>query len=434
MGRNFETELIPSKLTPQDLYYTALNGNWNANKNHIFNESQYNHAIDIDSADYEKNVYLGRICVNNVSQVNTFINKILTYERADANIDYSYINNSLASVGYIEKKTNQLLYGYMSEIDKFYKKYPQINQWFLFDHFNCNCGNHDSNLTTSQGEELNRNAFLSCLQNGSNSGLNHFHIIYHLDHAVTTSMGTSSKDKGQSINNTDVDKLSNGKYYQIIFSESCEVATYTKDCIAEHFLNNANGGAIAFIGNADAGLFSEAGMYKNFINTLFSKSAKRYDLGYAYQCSPHYWHNCRLHLLGDPEMQVWTATPKDLDVSITPDRIVNGKNQITIKVNNLPTGQKARICLMKVEEGYAVNTVTGSESKTFTFTPRTAGALHVTVTAHNYRPYELIIPVEPIGAPSVHISNLTFYDGGTTNSIGDQNGQIDAGETIEMTV
>ena len=74
-----------------------------------------------------------------------------------------------------------------------------------------------------------------------------------MDHSSPEGMGTSSKDKNESISNWDVDNLNNGYYYQIVMSGGCSPADITKDCIAEHFINNPQGGAVAFIGNADTG-------------------------------------------------------------------------------------------------------------------------------------------------------------------------------------
>lgn len=57
-------------------------------------------------------------------------------------------------------------------------------------------------------------------------------------------------------------------YSQIVISSGCTPADITKDCIAEHFLNNPNGGAVAFIGNTDIGWSNEHRQYKYFCNEL----------------------------------------------------------------------------------------------------------------------------------------------------------------------
>lgn len=89
---------------------------------------------------------------------------------------------------------------------------------------------------------------------------------------------------------------------------------------------------------------------------------------------------------------------------------------------------------MKGEEGYATLTVGNTDFHKFSFTPRTSGTLDVTVTAHNFRPYETTIPVNANENPAVYISDLIFDDDRTGGSIGNADGQLDAGETIELAI
>ena len=84
-------------------------------------------------------------------------------------------------------------------------------------------------------------------------------------------MGTSSIDKHESIYIQDVNNLNNGNYPQIVISGGCKPAKFTEDCIAEHFLTNPSGGAVAFIGNANNGYADETYQYKNFLVALYSK-------------------------------------------------------------------------------------------------------------------------------------------------------------------
>lgn len=78
-----------------------------------------------------------------------------------------------------------------------------------------------------------------------------------MDHSSAGSMGTSSKDKNESVSNWDIDNLHNGYYYNILMSGGCSPADITKDCIVEHFLTNSDGGAVAVFGNTDSGYSDE---------------------------------------------------------------------------------------------------------------------------------------------------------------------------------
>lgn len=435
-----------STIRAQDLYYTALDGNWNMNNNHIYNEyyqflnpnTGKDVIINIDQADYGRDIYLGRAPVKNTSEAENFVNKVLLYEKANANIDYSYILNSLNIDAFIIKDENT---GFLSDdarssIYGYYSSYPQLHRWFLFDHYNCTCNKHSAYTGASHGEELNKNNFMAALQNGGNSGYNHFHLVYHMDHSSPRGMGASSLDKNEAIHNTDVDQLTNGNYLQIVLSSGCEPATFNEDCIAEHFINNPNGGAVAYMGNADRGWDNEYRQLDRLLKALYSNESIYHNLGYVFQATigSRNSDNCRLTLLGDPEMPVWTAVPQTLNVSVTPNTITNGENTISIQINNLPANQEALVCLMKEGEGYSTLTINDRAVHSFTFTPYTSGVVDVTVTTNNFRPFETTIPVSVSPKAVLHISDLVFDDDKTGGSNGNNDKQLDAGETVELSV
>lgn len=435
-----------STMRAQDLYFTALDGNWNMNNNHVYNEyyqfldsnTKEIKKINIDQADFGRDVYLGRAPVKNISEAENFVNKVLMYEKANANINYSYILNVLSVDAFIIKDENT---GFLSDdarssIDGYYSSYSQLNRWFLFDHYNCNCNKHSKYVTESFGEELNRNNFMAALQNGGNSGLNHFHLVYHMDHSSPRGMGASSLDKNEAIHNVDVDQLANGNYLQIVLSNGCEPATFNEDCIAEHFINNPNGGAVAYMGNADNGWDYEYRQLDRLLKALYLNKSICHNLGYVFQktIGERNSNNCRLTLLGDPEMPVWTAVPQTLNVSVTPNAITNGVNTISIQINNLPANQEALVCLMKEGEGYSTLTINDRAVHTFTFTPYSSGVVDVTVTTNNFRPFETTIPVSVSPNAVLHISDLAYDDDKVGESNGNNDKQLDAGETIELSV
>lgn len=435
-----------STMRAQDLYFTALDGNWNMNNNHVYNEyyklfnsnTKVVTTINVDQADFGRDIYLGRAPVKNISEAENFVNKVLIYEKANTNIDYSYVLNTLNVDAFIDKNENT---GYLrddarSAIDGYYSSYSRLHPWFLFDHYNCTCNKHSQYVTNSRGEELNKNNFMVALQNGGNSGLNHFHLVYHMDHSSPRGMGASSLDKNEAIYNMDVDQLISGNYLQIVLSSGCEPATFNEDCIAEHFINNPNGGAVAYIGNADRGWSGEYSQLKRLLEALYSNESTYHNLGYVFQAtiSGRNSNNCRLTLLGDPEMPVWTAVPQALNVSVTPNAITNGENTISIQINNLPVNQEALVCLMKEGEGYSTLTINDRAVHSFTFTPYTSGVVDVTVTTNNFRPFETTIPVSVSSKAVLHISDLVFEDDKQGDSNGNSDKQLDAGETIELSV
>lgn len=413
-----DSNIIPSRTylnqkneeCPTDAYYTEFSDLWDLNKDGVF--------LEEFSTNFSRKLFIGRAPVENTLEANTFINKVLLYEKANSDsCNYSYINNYLVADAFINKneKNDTLFNGAQDNLNTYASntKYEHLNFWMQFDHYNCDCSEHKPFSTAENnwqpGEELNRDAFISAINNGGNSDYGNFHIIYHMDHSHPYAMGTSSIDKGLSILNSDADSFTNGDYLPIVLSSGCSPAKFTHDCIAEHFINNQNGGAVAFIGNADSGNSTE---YSQF-DSLITNICKFKSLGEVYikiqtnePVSILHSSFIRLHLLGDPEMPVWSSIPKDLDVTVTPESLVAGENSVTIQINNLPAGEKAIVCLMKDVEAYSVFTIADSLPHSFSFTPMSEGEMSVTITARNYRPLEISIPV----AASSFDSNLIIED------------------------
>lgn len=420
-----DTNIIPARCYiysnveyPSDAYYTDLESDWNANKNHIYKETG-------DGMNMDRLCYLGRASVEDIEEAKTFINKVLMYEKME-NVSTEYLMNHLAISAYISKdESKDSLYNDGKEsINGYLSHYPQITKWYLFDHYNCTCPRHHDKTMYHSGQELNKEHFLSALQDGGDSGLDHFHIVYHMDHSHPRALGASSKDKHESIYIQDVNNLINGDYPLIMISGGCKPAKFTEDCIAEHFLTNPLGGAVAFIGNANDGYADETYQYNNFLAALYRKHI--YHIGtilnqminYNDFSTIHEYY--RLHLLGDPEMPVWSAVPQKLEVNVTPTQIAAGTNTITVQITNLPAGEEATVCLMKDAEAYAVVTINDTKPHSFTFNPKTSGEMKVTLTARNYIPFEKSIPVSRPEENLITIAEIrnfsgTLRTGGTAN-------------------
>lgn len=479
-----DTNIIPARLKKTrkgggkdffavDFYYTcAGNGDWDVSGN---NMSVENFGTDAFGLTFK----LGRAPVENQTEAEIFVNKVIKYEKCIGVEDVRYYNNTLVADAFIgDGNCNKyLLYDEVKDTLAInYREYKNngnnnAKSWFLYDdylgidtlrcmyrdisgrwHFvKCNEKDEKKDLFDPvpggicrfQGnEELTSSNFLLALNNGGNSNYGYFHIVYHMDHSSPNGMGASSLMKNQSINNSDIDKLSNGNYSQIVMSGGCTPADITKDCIAEHFLNNRNGGAVAFIGNTDIGWSSDYVQFIRFCNELYKRSSSitnRYDLSNLHikanmkYDKPVTVGDCSLHLFGDPEMQVWTGVPQDLHVSITPNSIKNGNATVSVTIDNLPNTQLATVCLRKTDEVYVVKTIQNG-TQSFVVSPKTTGVIEVTVTSHNFRPFETTIPVGVSPDAVLHISDLSYDDDKLGDSNGNNDKQLDAGETIELSV
>nr|MBC8525943.1 T9SS type A sorting domain-containing protein [Candidatus Cloacimonadota bacterium] len=431
-----DTEIIPARVGTKeqysggsyfrvtDMYYCDVykpgepDYNWNSNGDDKF-------GYDGDTLDLGPDNFIGRASVEDTLEARTFVNKILYYEKQNS----SYVDNILLLGAYHRKDSwpvgqdmNNLVYNEQIPSDKFsYRLYDDYDQY-------------------EGDDELNRENVLNCMNNTDYSP-GYFHIISHLDHGGPYNIGTSAKSKNQKIDRTDMDNLYNVPYYQIMFTGACDPNEFQKDCFAEHYINNLNGGGIAFIGNSGFGYphNTERQCYALFKSIYHSPEG--YRLGHAFasardtMCSENTIKN--LNLLGDPEMPIWTNISENLIVEVIPPEITNGENNVTVMISNLISDVEAMICLQKGNEDYAYQTVNGTGTQVsidFVFTPDTPGQLNVTVTAHNYLPDETIIPVNITEGSHLYISETIFDDNNKWHSIGNADGQVDAGETIELSI
>ena len=172
-------------------------------------------------------------------------------------------------------------------------------------------------------------------------GVGMFHFIYHMDHCTSQAIGASSTVKSQSVTKDEMERLTNGASYQIFMSGGCNTANFViEKGVSKSYLFNSNGGGVAWIGHTDHGWTGERNQLQGFLEGLFH--SKRYDLGSSYLSACEYYSGYgsdakwRLHLLGDPEMQVWTDTPKNMTVQINPGETMPcGEGTVNVTVSGI---------------------------------------------------------------------------------------------------
>ncbi|MBQ6084168.1 MAG: T9SS type A sorting domain-containing protein [Bacteroidales bacterium] len=477
-----DTNIVPERMMycshgdydflPSDLYYVAVESSWNNNFNNIYGESG-----DIDLEYENPQFYYGRASVESISEARTFVDKSYKYENL-ANIlpaQRDYVNNIVAmaknifnsrsvelGLGRTINKYNSL--GSLIEQLDYGITQSQVEKWRLYvENFHYNndtllfvAGNNNIRIGNSWNWENHNMLFsketaLGCFGSriplSSEENPKQGHLVFHIDHSSYLSMGTSSEIMHQTINRTDVDGFLNAPFYQIIYTAGCYPGEYHKDCITEHFINNPNGGAVAMFASSS----TSSGEYKGFVGILkdmyyfvdnnISTSPHIYTLGALHDNNlskgglSDSFNKRKHHLFGDPTIGVWTRKPEDLTVVTIPSVISNQENQLTVSVSGMVYTEYATndvvVCVMKDNEIYLREHYNGSTPNhdfVFSINPETAGELKVTVTGHNYIPYETTIPVSITGK-NIFISEKSVLD-----ASGNNDGNMDAGETVNLSI
>jgi len=113
------------------------------------------------------------------------------------------------------------------------------------------------------------------------------------------------------------------------------------------------------------------------------------------------------NLFGDPELPLWTEAAATVNV-VHNATLPKAPSTYTVTVTSggSPLAD-ATVCLWKGTEVYLVQNTNGSGVATFSPSPTTLGTMYVTVTKHNYIPYEGSATVQDVGdtqAPSVTVN------------------------------
>ncbi|MDH4223044.1 MAG: C25 family cysteine peptidase [candidate division Zixibacteria bacterium] len=332
--------------------------------------------------DWIHEVFVGRIPVSSTETITTFVNKVLRYEKNPPRTDY------LLNVLFIGMDPNK------------YIKWEELKEYIEKD------APIPSRFNVTKVYDSHEGDHLTAAINALNAGQ---HLVNHSDHAFDDLMCTGYwKHYGLGIKNSHVDSLTNDGKLSIIVSSGCSTNKMNSryhECIAEHFVEyNPDQAGVAFFGSTYASLFSnlellslsplldyywwQSLMYFNKYNLgqILAYSKHRYSQGYNLDMYVEWIFN----LLGEPEMSIWTDEPDSFAVSF-PYVFSVGTSSFTVHVEDSSTHtpvDKAYVCLWKGDEVYLRGNTNSSGDKTFYPSPSTNGVMYVTVTKHNYIPYE----------------------------------------------
>jgi len=348
-------------------------------------------------ADYDDDwtweVMVGRISGQNLFEFAQIINKILKYESDPPLSDY------ILDALFIGMDYDTTMFG---EVLKEEVALDVPARFTINKVYDSHAGNH-------------RDTTLAYLNAGQ-------HLVNHADHCNWYAMGVGYTNHGWLLYGSDVDNLTNTDQFSNVVAEGCWPAAMPEsDCMAEHFLfRNVNGGGgVSFCGNTRVGYTDgatqtmgssamERGWWKALmVEDLFTlgemvawaKHQHNQDL----PPSDNYWKHCEWQfvLAGDPAMPIWTDAPESPNVS-HPGTLPGGSSSFAVHVESGGADlEDAYVCLWKPGEVYLTDHTNAGGDVVFNPSPATGGSLFVTVTKHNYLPYEGDAQVTEAAPPPV---------------------------------
>ena len=379
----FEYRTYYGENTPSDQYYSDYDDDW------------------------VHEVFVGRVTVGSTTQINTFIDKVLKYEKDPPRTDYP-LDVLLIGMDLDPSTHAELL---KETIDNYIP--PQFNVTKVYD---SHSGNH-------------KTAAINALNAGQN-------LVNHADHAYINILGTGDYWHNWGIYNSDVNALTNNNQMSVVVSLGCHPNHMDyNDCIAEYFvIYNPYQAGVAFTGNTRDG-WGYVGypeelsgkLDKEWWIGLFSRN--KYNLGQTLVDSKHHFstgwpdddlkEHCEwtFNLLGEPEMPIWTDAPDSFAVSCRTTFCLLQDSSFSVHVQDSTTHaavNQAYVCLWKGTEVYLTGHTNSSGDITFSPSPSSAGTMYVTVTKHNYIPGEREVIVEDFirgdvdGGGSINVTDITY--------------------------
>jgi hypothetical protein len=209
-------------------------------------------------------------------------------------------------------------------------------------------------------------------------------------------------------------RTNNGFKLPIVISGTCatiNLASTGGSYLGESFLKvgstSTPQGAVGFFGTTNStsgpGIAELRGVVSvNFFKTLFSEN--NYKMGDATKRAkflidsirPPYYSSTfyrEWNLLGDPELNIWTATPKTMSVVFDSVMPLNTSNiLISVTSNGNPIGN-ACVCLMKDSTTYQTGYTQSNGIINIPVSLSSTGLMNITVTAENCQPFEGTISI-----------------------------------------
>ncbi len=401
---------------PCDMYYSDLDGTWDGNNNGTYGE------ID-DGVDMYSNAYVGRAPVKDLIQIENFVTKVITYETSPS---FAFIEKVLLPAGNINPYypgggINDTIATTIPDDwqkAKLYEEYGLLSRYAVRD-------------SIDQGFHLSHMVGHGSVTRITYTGGTYY---WHSD------PGTQTNDSSNAI---------------IVLSDACltgamdhTAESMNYDVLAERMVNTNKRCASATIMNSRFGWSSPVADFIGytdeiaywFFKTLFITDA--FHLGEVLAATKDhlvpkaendYWRYCLYEytLFGDPEMPLWTDLPDTIIVTHAPI-VFTGPGTFDVTVydgQGMPLPGALVCCWIPTQDPVMHSTAYTDASGVAVVdvspeTPR--DNMYVTVTKHNYIPYQGDAFVHE-GGPFIAMSSMIMNDA-------DENGQANLGEVIDLGV
>jgi len=372
----------------------------------------------LDGNDPLPDVALGRISCTSLNELNTIVNKLVSYESDPYMEDTDWFKQGAVVAGHIGNGLGTVLVAKYVRRELLKLGYDEVHHWYH---------NEDGEIRGNQ----------EFITNNFSWGVSVFH------YRAYASMNNLNIGIVYNLPNT------RGRWPAVL-AISCNTGNFVaQDAYSEAFLKSRGGGIgcistatpqtnVRFNNLMAGGVWK--GIYKDKLYTMgWGLNSGKYQLWRSYQgfdgqyLSFMDWNN----LMGDPGTVIWTDIPTIIEVDHQ-EEFQLGSNSFTVDVfreEDEESVGEALVCLYKADDDFQISKYTDSNGMVNFYIDPDAiseGELMITVSKHNHKPYleeiEVVNPEDFVG-----ISEWEIDDDAEGDSDGDDDGRVNPCETIEIT-
>jgi hypothetical protein len=412
-------------LIPTDQYFACLDGDWNADGDHLYGEGIFT-VTPGDEADLYPDVFVGRASVQTPTEVATFVAKSMAYENPPA-------------TGWAKRVC------YLAEVlfpeNWVYGDPPEniaLDGATLCDIFDSFIPGDWTRVKRYQSQNnLDRSIALQELSVGDH------HLLTLMNHGDAFKFST-----GNGINPrvyiADTDSLHNGNHLMFVMATACNPNQIDLECQGESFMNNPNGGAIAVCGPTREDFpVSAANFHESALALIFKSGVTRFGVvGQLHRVpfigisqtdqTPDRWTMLTRLLLGDPELRFWTKDPGTLSVAHSASLPLGTASvNVTVTAGATPVAD-AVVCVSDANGTYSRGRTNAAGVATLPLTSSATGTVDVVVTKAEFRPKETTFTLTTPAGAFLALQDAAFDDDSVAPSSGNGDGVNDAGETVQL--
>jgi hypothetical protein len=366
--------------------------------------------------DWDPDIWIGRFSCTSASQVTNLVNKTVDYERYDLASGTDWVKKAV----------------FMASCDN--SSITEGTHEYVINEYLDPRGYYSQRLYCTQGATAND---VSAALNEGRS------LCIYSGHGSVTSWSD-----GPPYNGGHVNALQNTDKLPLVHSYACDTGRYSAACFGENWINAPGRGALVFWGSSVTSYWGE--------DDILEKGAFEAFFGEGYTWACGVTHRAMYHLLdhygpggstrryfemynilGDPAVDFWTEPPTELSVS-HPAAIPIGLPTVSVSVSeSRDPVEDALVSVVKADEGLHVTGRTDAAGQAMISldpVPMLTGSLDVTVTKHDCYAYEGVAAVTNADVPFCIYDSYTIDDDGSGGSSGNGDGQVAAGEAVELTL